>query len=323
MIKRNGMWRALAIAASFCGLTGLAQVAPAQTQAAPADRGYMGVGFTAVTPEVAKRTGIAPGVGIQVGTLLPGGPAEQIGMRIGDVVLSLGGKPATPENFGSIVAGNRAGGTIDVEFARGAERMTMAIKLSPTRYQVLPEKVLIAGDSRVTPFDNSKLSLRCFTFYTKPGQKWTLRAFQRAVDYNYLPMSISAAENCGENADQDNLPEAVTPGRTWVSGSEYVTERTFVAGGGPYTMLVGASRQSGFKDYSVFAFVAGQEASGWAPTRLSLKMGSQTKLDTASTSGTGASPYKAGQSFTDCEGCPTMVALPAGQGQSMGVFRDH
>jgi serine protease Do len=56
-------------------------------------RGEIGVEAQTVTPGLAATLGLARDSGVLLSDILPGGPADIAGLQIGDVVLSLNGKP--------------------------------------------------------------------------------------------------------------------------------------------------------------------------------------------------------------------------------------
>jgi serine protease DegQ len=56
-------------------------------------RGWIGVEALDLTPQLARDLGVRAGAGAVLARLLRGGPAERAGMRAGDVVVGLDGKP--------------------------------------------------------------------------------------------------------------------------------------------------------------------------------------------------------------------------------------
>jgi S1-C subfamily serine protease len=58
------------------------------------DRRTQGISVTNVTPELARRLGLPPGVrGVVVAEVLPGGPAAEAGLRPGDVIQEVDRRP--------------------------------------------------------------------------------------------------------------------------------------------------------------------------------------------------------------------------------------
>jgi serine protease Do len=58
-------------------------------------RGYLGIGMKALTPEVAEKLGVKDTAGVLVSEVFVKSPAAKAGLKEGDVIQSLGGKPVT------------------------------------------------------------------------------------------------------------------------------------------------------------------------------------------------------------------------------------
>src|SRR5690606_23986457 len=56
-------------------------------------RGYLGVTIQDLTAELAKSFGLSDTKGVLVSQVMPDTPAEKAGIKQGDVIVSLGGKP--------------------------------------------------------------------------------------------------------------------------------------------------------------------------------------------------------------------------------------
>ena len=56
-------------------------------------RGYLGVSIKDLDPEVAARLGLENQKGVLVSNVVEGSPAAKAGLKDGDVITSLGGKP--------------------------------------------------------------------------------------------------------------------------------------------------------------------------------------------------------------------------------------
>jgi serine protease Do len=61
-------------------------------------RGYMGVGIQNVTPELAKGLGLQQSSGVAITQVESGGPAAKAGLKAGDVVTAVDGKPIYTDN---------------------------------------------------------------------------------------------------------------------------------------------------------------------------------------------------------------------------------
>jgi Do/DeqQ family serine protease len=61
-------------------------------------RGYMGAGIQNVTPELAKGLGLQQSSGVAITQVEPNGPAAKAGLKAGDVVTAVDGKPVYTDN---------------------------------------------------------------------------------------------------------------------------------------------------------------------------------------------------------------------------------
>ena len=60
-----------------------------------------------------------------------GGPAEQAGVRAGDVIVAVGGeRVAAPDDVAAAVQGRRPGDSLAVEIRRGGDSQTLDIELA-------------------------------------------------------------------------------------------------------------------------------------------------------------------------------------------------
>ena len=90
------------------------------------ERGYLGIGITPITDDLADSVGLPHNRGEFVQTVQPGQAAAAAGIKPGDVVVSVDGKPVTPEQTLSyIVANIQPGKRIAVEVIRNGQRLTL------------------------------------------------------------------------------------------------------------------------------------------------------------------------------------------------------
>lgn len=93
-------------------------------------RGWLGVMIQPVTPEIAKGFGLKEATGTLVGDVLKGGPAEQAGLKHGDVIMTFDGQPIDgPNTLKNIVAATDVGKTVDVVLVRDGQELTMQVKI--------------------------------------------------------------------------------------------------------------------------------------------------------------------------------------------------
>ncbi|MFC0282037.1 Do family serine endopeptidase [Camelimonas abortus] len=116
-------------------------------------RPYFGGQLQAVTQEIAESLGLERPAGALVAGLAPGGPAEQAGLKRGDVILAVDGQSVDdPEAFGYRFATRPMGGQARLTVLRGGRRETLAIRLAPA--PETPARDLVKLPAR-TPFSGA------------------------------------------------------------------------------------------------------------------------------------------------------------------------
>jgi S1-C subfamily serine protease len=92
-------------------------------------------------------------VGVILGHVYPDGPASRAGLRIGDVVLSVDGKPIeNGRQFDVTLYQKPVGSTVTVELERALQRLSIPVqtverqdRVDRLREMVTPEQNLIPG----------------------------------------------------------------------------------------------------------------------------------------------------------------------------------
>ena len=93
-------------------------------------RGWLGVMIQDVTEELAKGFGVAEREGVLVGGVMPGGPADAAGIRIGDIIVDFDGMPIkeTPD-LQRRVAGIAPGRPTGLVVLREGQRVTLRVAI--------------------------------------------------------------------------------------------------------------------------------------------------------------------------------------------------
>ena len=87
------------------------------------ERGFLGVRIEPVTARTARQLELERVGGVRLSEVAPGGAAYQSGLRGGDIVLSIDGRPVdAPNELQSTVARHRPGETLDIEVVRRGTR---------------------------------------------------------------------------------------------------------------------------------------------------------------------------------------------------------
>ena len=99
------------------------------------ERGFLGVRFQKVTPELARGLGLAAAEGALVSEVLPGTPAEEAGLEVGDVILRVGDAPIREHgDLAPAVAVLAPGEEAELELRRKGEvvRASLTLALRPS-----------------------------------------------------------------------------------------------------------------------------------------------------------------------------------------------
>lgn len=93
-------------------------------------RAYLGVSVREVTEEVAEREDLDILSGVYVAALEPGGGAEKVGIKVGDVILSVNDLPVdTYSQLIGVIGQYRPGDVVDVKVSRGGDKMDFKVTL--------------------------------------------------------------------------------------------------------------------------------------------------------------------------------------------------
>ena len=104
-------------------------------------RGYLGIYFQEVTPELAKSFGLKEKKGALVSQVSKGSPAEQGGIEQGDVILEFDGKEiADSKDLPRLVASTPVGKTVTVKVSRDGKAVERQVKVG----EMEEEKVEVA-----------------------------------------------------------------------------------------------------------------------------------------------------------------------------------
>ncbi|GAB2732499.1 Do family serine endopeptidase [Melaminivora jejuensis] len=103
-------------------------------------RGWIGVEPNELSPELAQTFGVRATEGVIITGVLQGGPAAQAGVRPGDVILQVGGKPTnTVPQLLTAVAALKPGASAPFQVQRGDERIELAV-VPGTRPRALQQR---------------------------------------------------------------------------------------------------------------------------------------------------------------------------------------
>ena len=94
-------------------------------------RGYIGVGLQDIDESVAAALNIERNRGELLRTVTPGGPAARAGLVQGDVVVSVGGQPVTPDQtLAYLISRMPIGSRVPLEIIRNGQRRTVSVQIA-------------------------------------------------------------------------------------------------------------------------------------------------------------------------------------------------
>ena len=100
-------------------------------QSGNVQRAFLGISFQDVTPSVARSNDLPVEQGVGVAEVVAGSPADDAGLQVNDIIVSLGGAEIT--NSGDLVEtlrGHQAGDAVTVGFYRGSSEQEVEVTLS-------------------------------------------------------------------------------------------------------------------------------------------------------------------------------------------------
>ena len=103
-------------------------------------RGWLGVGIELVTEKIAQEVKGKAGEGVWVNSVFEGDPAHRAGIRMGDVILRIGGTAVdTPSRMIRLIGAFSPGQSVNLDILRDGKRKVVTVKLENQKKR--PDKV--------------------------------------------------------------------------------------------------------------------------------------------------------------------------------------
>ena len=111
-------------------------------------RGWLGVGIDPVTEEAAKKANGQEGVGVIINSVFEGDPADRAGLKVGDIILKIGGSNInSPNKMIRVIGAITPGQTINMNILRDGKSRMVPIKLESRTKKTLPLAAVPSLDS--------------------------------------------------------------------------------------------------------------------------------------------------------------------------------
>jgi serine protease Do len=115
-------------------------------------RGQIGVFAQTITPALASGLRLSREWGVVLGDVYPTGPAAKAGLRVGDVILSVDGKPMENGRQFDVTLYQRPPGTaVNLEVGRGLQRLTLKVPVVERRDDANRFRDLVTPDQNLIP----------------------------------------------------------------------------------------------------------------------------------------------------------------------------
>lgn len=160
-------------------------------------RGYLGVRIQPMTDDLADALGLPANRGEFVQSVQPGEPAEQAGLREGDVVLRVDGKDVTPDQTLSFIVANiEPGRRINLDIVRDGQRRTLPVTVGRR-----PSEEALAAQ-QFNPDQQDAID------QPRPTGQGVV---EQSLGLQVIPMTPQIASQLGANGAQGVVVTAVDP----------------------------------------------------------------------------------------------------------------
>jgi serine protease Do len=120
---------------------------------------WLGARLQDVTPDIAQSLNIDPPHGAMITEVAPNSPADQAGLKSGDVITAIDGMAVDqPQALNYRIATKPIGSTAELTFIRDGQRLTASLKLEPAPGSSAGDTATISGNTRFSGATAATLS---------------------------------------------------------------------------------------------------------------------------------------------------------------------
>ncbi len=201
-------------------------------------RPWFGAAGQGVTNEIAQSLGLPRPAGVLINGLSPGSPAEKAGLKVGDVITAIDGRPvADPSELRYRIVTAPLGGTARMSVLRQGRPVDLTVSLVAPPED--PPRSVTRLDDRFGPLSGAEVA----NVNPALAEEMGLSGLQRGVvilrllrngvaaRVGFRPGDVVTRINDSDTLTIDALQAALRRGDTW--------RITFIRGGRPTTVLLG------------------------------------------------------------------------------------
>jgi serine protease Do len=158
------------------------------------ERGWLGIAMGRLTPELARSFAYPENDGVLINDVVPEGPAAAVGLRPGDIVRAIDGRPVRDlSGFRATVAQTPPGETVSLEVWRDKTMLVVAVQLGRLPAKLgggapKPQKT----DAKKESAPAARLGLRLQDPAPELREQWGIQVREGAVVVAIAPDSLAA-----------------------------------------------------------------------------------------------------------------------------------
>lgn len=93
-------------------------------------RGYLGVQFVPMTPELRRHFGVGEDAGVLVSRIEASSPAEAAGVLVGDILTGVDGEPVTGPDLYRLIGRKKEGDVVSLQLSRNGVPLTVDVTIA-------------------------------------------------------------------------------------------------------------------------------------------------------------------------------------------------